>query len=70
MEKKVYIIKPEKKRGYNSKYYESHKKQIAEKLYAKEVCTNCGKTVNHQNMPKHVKTKYCLNHTKIIKVDA
>jgi hypothetical protein len=68
MEKKVYICDPEVKRGYNKKYYESHKTKIAEKLYVKEECENCGRKVNHQNMNKHMKTKYCQTHTKRILV--
>jgi hypothetical protein len=44
---------------YNKKYYESKKADIAKKLYAKEPCRKCGRIVSHQNLPKHMNSRYC-----------
>jgi hypothetical protein len=51
------------KKEYNKKYYAENKGKIAEKLYAKEECPCCGRTVSHQNMIKHRKTSYCKSRS-------
>ena len=53
------------KKEYNKKYYELNKQQIAEKLYTKEKCENCGRVVSHQNMQKHIKSKLCIGKSSI-----
>ena len=55
---------PEKRKEYNKKYYEKNKLNIAQKLYTKVTCELCGKTVSHQNMPKHIKSNYCTSRVK------
>lgn len=44
---------------YNKEYYNKKKDEICEKLFAKVECGRCGRTVTHQNLPKHQKTNYC-----------
>ncbi len=41
-------------------YYETNKEKIAEKLYKKEECPICQRSISHQNVNKHMKTSYCL----------
>jgi hypothetical protein len=44
---------------YNKEYYKNKKTEICEKLFVKVECDRCGRTVTHQNLPKHQKTNYC-----------
>ncbi len=53
------------KKELNKLYYETHKVEIAEKLYRKETCDCCGRVVSHQNMVKHKKTTYCTKKASI-----
>jgi len=53
------------RKEYNKKYYANKKKDICDKLFAKVECDLCGRTVSHQNLPKHKKTNYCkLRHER------
>ena len=45
---------------YQKKYYEKTKEITAGKLSAKETCQLCGRTVTHQNIPKHQASDYCM----------
>jgi hypothetical protein len=53
--------KKESRKESNKKYYQTNKDEIAKKLYTKEVCMHCGRSVSHQTMPKHLKTSYCIS---------
>jgi hypothetical protein len=44
---------------YNKKYREANKEKINEKIYKKEVCNICKKSVNHQHMEKHKQSACC-----------
>lgn len=52
----------ETEKSYNTKYYESNKARIKEQLIKKETCIFCKRTVSHQNMPKHKKSKLCFSN--------
>jgi hypothetical protein len=45
---------------YNKDYYSKNKSTICAKLAEKEACSICGRMVNHQNIPRHLKTKKCM----------
>lgn len=62
-------ITAEKRKEYNSKYYASKKIEIAKKLYAKEDCEYCGRSVSHQNMNNHLKTRLCQERREPSLVD-
>ena len=47
------------RKEYNRKYYKEKKKDICDKLFTKIECELCGRSVTHQNMPKHKKSNYC-----------
>ncbi len=49
----------EKQKEYNKKYYSENKQKIEEMIGKKEPCPYCGRSVRHQNMMKHLTTKYC-----------
>ena len=51
------------KAEYNKRYYEKKKDEIASKLYAKEPCTRCGRILSHQNIRKHMETRYCKDRS-------
>jgi len=46
---------------YNRMYYQHNKSRIAEGILKKEMCGTCKRVVNHQNMPKHKRSKLCRN---------
>jgi len=48
--------------SYNKSYYEKNKDKIKAQIYKKETCNLCKRMVSHQNMPKHKKSKLCLNN--------
>lgn len=56
---------PEERKEYNRKYYEKNKQISNAKLFTKESCKSCGRSVSHQNMPKHLKSKLCQNRSVI-----
>ena len=49
----------DKQKLKNQKYYAANKDKIAEKLYKKETCECCNRTVSHQNMVKHKRSGLC-----------
>ncbi len=57
-----------KQAEYNKKYHDSKKLEIKEIQTMKEVCKFCGRKVQHCNMFKHLKSDYCLNHRKFLKI--
>jgi hypothetical protein len=53
------------RKEYNKIYYANKKKEICEKLFTKVECDLCGRSVTHQNLPKHKKSNYCkLRHER------
>ena len=34
------------------------------KLWKRNACDNCGRSVNYQRFHEHKKTKYCMSHKK------
>ncbi len=54
----------EARKEYNKKYYETHKEEIAKKLYAKQECGICGRSVNHQQIKRHQASKLCASHAR------
>lgn len=61
--------KGDEQKAYNKKYYEEHKAAITEMISKREQCKLCGRTVRHDNMFRHIKTLYCINRQKDIKVE-
>lgn len=55
------IEKPQKQNRaeYMKAYYAKNKTEIINKICSKEICEYCHRTVGHQNMIKHLKSKYC-----------
>ncbi len=58
----------EQRRLYNKKYRELNCVRIESHLGEQKACHNCGKTVRHQNMRAHKRTKHCKNNP-LIKLD-
>jgi hypothetical protein len=56
----------EKQKEYNKKYYELNKTKILCQVLEKKECPYCNRKINHQNMSKHSKTKYCIKNTKVV----
>ena len=59
----------EKQKEYNKKYYGENKEKILSKVLEKKECPHCNRKINHQNMSKHIKTKYCMKNTKVVVED-
>ena len=53
----------EARKEYNKIYYATKKEEISKKLYAKEECQYCKRVVGHQQMPKHIKSKFCQSRS-------
>ena len=49
-------------KSYNKEYYEKNKQRIKEQLLKKVQCSLCNREVNHQNLPRHKKSKLCMNN--------
>jgi hypothetical protein len=49
----------EQQKIYNEKYYAENKAKIEAKIGLKENCPHCDRCVRHQNIQKHIKSKYC-----------
>ena len=54
------VVKHKQNRAeYMKEYYAKNKTEIIKKICSKEVCQYCNRTVGHQNLIKHQKSKYC-----------
>jgi len=51
----------EQRQIYNKEYYATNKERLAIMLLEKKTCPLCKRTVNHQNLPRHQKSKLCLS---------
>jgi hypothetical protein len=61
-------IKPiEKKttKEYNKEYYDKNKEVLLRKALTKEKCPHCDRTIAHQELFKHQKTKYCQKRREL-----
>ena len=52
-------MEKEARKEYNKNYYATKKAEISKKLYTKEECQFCKRIVGHQQMSKHIKSKFC-----------
>jgi hypothetical protein len=55
----------EQQMEYNKKYYAINKEIIMKKLLFKEKCKYCERSVNHQNLIKHMQSQLCLKKRRI-----
>jgi hypothetical protein len=51
---------------YYLKYYPLKKQEILERMNKNENCQFCSRSVAHQNITKHFKSKYCITRRNII----
>lgn len=56
------MVDPEKRKEYNKTYYSKKKEDIAKKLYEKKECPHCHRMVNHQYLPRHMKSSICAKN--------
>ena len=62
------IVQSNKKvdrKEYYKQYYKDHKETILQKAAKKETCEFCNRSVEHQNIFKHMKSQYCKNRRVI-----
>ena len=63
------LSEKEGRKEYNKNYYATKKEEISKKLYTKEECQFCKRIVGHQQMPKHIKSKFCQSRSNKTDVD-
>jgi hypothetical protein len=73
MEEVKKLSEKDKKKMYNTKYYNKHRNEMLVKLREKEQCPLCGKMISLSNLSRHQKGSGCINkkccEKQTIKID-